>query len=604
MSFKVSLFLLACLVLSVNVPAAELSEEQVRTAAGKAIQLLQSSGKTWYEKQTCVSCHHQALPMMALKLARQHGVPVDEDLARQSAAKAFALLKSLDRAVQSTHLIDPAMDTGMFLVAAHDAGIPPSLGTSVYARLIANRQTEEGKWITIDVRPPQSYSPFTATAVAVRALQFYMPRRLAAESRDRLNRAKKWLLSAHPQNTEDRTFHLLGLAWAGADESYLKKVSTQLLSEQRSDGGWGQLPNLASDAYSTGEALVALHTVGGVPVQHRVYQRGLRFLLDTQFPDGSWLVKTRLHEQRLVSPPYFETGFPHKENQVISCMGTSWAAMALMYSLPRVSSTISPSVDLSDIQPWMEPALFGTAEELRSLLDKGLDPNSKTPEGTTLLMMAAHDPAKVQLLLERGADANAKSRTRYAAVMVAANYRGTTEAVRALLEKGADAAPKPPRPLHNASPLFYAVWSGETDKVGLLLAKGADLNQKMLLIGAFPITPLSLAVSQGDVAMVKYLVQHGAKVNQLDEAGITPLTQAVLANNTEMARALIEMRAKVNHADKLGMTPLLHAAAIDFGNSDMAQLLLEYGANPRLKSKEGLTPAQLAKKYNHANITQ
>jgi len=86
----------------------------------------------------------------------------------------------------------------------------------------------------------------------------------------------------------------------------------------------------------------------------------------------------------------------------------------------------------------METALFGTAAELKTQLDAGLDLNSKTPEGTTLLMMAAHDADKVKLLLSRGADARAKAKTGFTALMVATTYLGTSESVKLLLEHGAE----------------------------------------------------------------------------------------------------------------------------------------------------------------------
>jgi ankyrin repeat protein len=54
-------------------------------------------------------------------------------------------------------------------------------------------------------------------------------------------------------------------------------------------------------------------------------------------------------------------------------------------------------------------ALFGTAEELRALLDAGLDSNSKTANGVTVLMAAASDAGKVKLLLSRGADSKARA---------------------------------------------------------------------------------------------------------------------------------------------------------------------------------------------------
>ena len=42
-----------------------------------------------------------------------------------------------------------------------------------------------------------------------------------------------------------------------------------------------------------------------------VYQRGVRFLLDTQQEDGSWWVKTRSDPIQI----YYESGFPHGKDQ-------------------------------------------------------------------------------------------------------------------------------------------------------------------------------------------------------------------------------------------------------------------------------------------------
>ena len=98
-----------------------------------------------------------------------------------------------------------------------------------------------------------------------------------------------------------------------------------LLSEQRPDGGWAQIPSLASDAYATGEALVALRDSGALAVGDPGYQRGIRFLLNTQFEDGSWYVKSRV----IPIMPYFDSDFPHGADQFISAAATNWAAMAL-----------------------------------------------------------------------------------------------------------------------------------------------------------------------------------------------------------------------------------------------------------------------------------
>jgi len=66
-------------------------------------------------------------------------------------------------------------------------------------------------------------------------------------------------------------------------------VSPALVSLQRADGGWAQIPSLGSDAYSTGSALVALHEAG-ISVTSKTYRRGVQYLLKTQHADGSWRV--------------------------------------------------------------------------------------------------------------------------------------------------------------------------------------------------------------------------------------------------------------------------------------------------------------------------
>jgi ankyrin repeat protein len=573
----------------------------------KPIALLQRTGLAWYDKQTCRSCHQQDLPMMTLRLAQERGVPLDTDRLRQEISRAYGFLSSLDRAVQHTHLIDPSMDYGMSLVAAHDAGVPASLSTAVYARLIASRQRPDGRWITVDLRPPQAHSEFTATAIAMRAVQLYMPAQLASETRDRVKRAAAWLATAEPRTTEDRAFQLRGLVWAGADANQLKALSDRLIAQQRPDGGWSQLARLESDAYATGEVLVALREAS-VPAAHDSWRRGLAYLKNTQKPDGSWLVRSRLHEQRLVSPPYFESGFPYGANQMVSCMGTSWATAALLLSTDPQPRQAARAIDTAAVTaggaPWMETALFGTSSELKTLLDGGLDPNSRTDAGTSLLMLSAGDSAKVRVLIERGAQVNARAATGFTALMVAANA-AATDSMRLLLDSGAEVRTPQPAPLFNASPAFYSVFSGDTEALDLLAARGADLTQKMSLLGQGPIRPLDLAVIQRDVSMVRHLVQHGVNVNADDpDAPISALSLAVISNNVPMARALLELGADVNKVDTVGAAPLLHAVSIDFGDSEMMRLLLAAGAQPGIRSRANASAEELAERYGHAEFAR
>src|SRR5207244_4313328 len=131
------------------------------------------------------------------------------------------------------------------------------------------------------------------------------------------------------------------------------------------DGGWSQLPRLTSDSYATGTVLAALHEAAGLPTAHAVYQRGLRFLLKTQKSDGSWRVPTRLHPPAPVSPPYYNSGFPHNKDQFISIMGTTWAVTAMAHALPFDAKLKRHRIPLPDFSPpqkdpWVRAALSGS----------------------------------------------------------------------------------------------------------------------------------------------------------------------------------------------------------------------------------------------------
>ncbi len=107
-----------------------------------------------------------------------------------------------------------------------------------------------------------------------------------------------------------------------------------LLQSQRDDGGWAQLTGVETDAYATGTALVALHQGGGLATRDAAYRKGLRYLLAGQLADGSWHVKTRSKSIQT----YYESGYPHGEDQFISISAAGWATTALALALPVTSA--------------------------------------------------------------------------------------------------------------------------------------------------------------------------------------------------------------------------------------------------------------------------
>jgi ankyrin repeat protein len=596
--------LILCLCLPV-LDAAPALNDQIRSSAARAVALVQRSATGFYRTQECFSCHDYGLPMLAFRVARERGISVDEAAVAQIAAKGLMKLPdliSIDRAIQDNMLIDTSSSDGWALIAADAAGVRPDLVTAVYARRIANWQRADGHWATIDTRPPQGYSEFTATAAAVQAMKLYMPPQLRQEAADRAARARSWFLTARPHDTEDYTFRLFGLYWTAAQTSETARAARELLALQRSNGGWAQLPHMQPDAYATGQALVALHEAGGIPVTDPAWQKGLQYLLSTQDDRGAWHVHTRMLSPAHVSPPYLESGFPYGHDQYLSTDATCWAAMALMLTLPKVANPrlpqSLPALSPKGVEPWMEQAMFGTAEELKARLATGLDPNSHSADGTTLAMAVAYDPGKLKLLIDRGADINAKAKTGYTALMVATTYRGTAESVKLLLAHNAEAR-SGTGVMFNASPLVLAAMADDAENVSLLLAKGADPNRKMLALGFFPISPLLAAVTFEDPALIRSLVNGGANIHAKDDDGMTALDWAVLAHHPGTVKALLSLgaAADVNAKDSFGYTPLLYASTVDFGDAEILKALLSAGADSKIADKDGKTPLAHAREY-------
>jgi len=585
--------------------AAANRSDDLRNAATRNLALLQASQKHWFEVQRCDSCHHQYQPALAYRAAREHGIAFDETIARADAARAFTYA-DLDKAIQYSWIIEPAVDDAYRLIAADAAGVRPNLTTSVMARLLIARQNPAGDWPSHRQRPPSSYSNVTFTALGVRAIQLYAHPSQKSDVDKHVALARRWLQTHRAVDTEERTYQLLGLKWSGADRDALKKLARELFNAQESDGGWASLDGRASDAYSTAQALVALHEAGGVPVTDSRWQRGIDWLLNTQAADGSWHTRTRLYPPAPLSPPYFESGLPYGHDQFLSAQGGAWAVMALADALgpsKRVVPEPLPGVAPEHVEPWAETILFGSTADVKKLLDNGFDPNAATSSGgTTALMMAAPDAEKMRLLIDRGANVNARSETKYTALMIAAQY-GThsTPAIRLLLAHGADASQAQGRPLFNADPLFLAAYGGNAEVLPDLLKAGASLNGEMTLIGTSNSDAISGAVRHGYLDVAETLVKLGAPVDRTD-ARITPLVKAVLGDQVEMAKFLISKGADVNHVDGNGMTPLLYAASIDFGSSAMIDMLLKAGARTDMKTKEGKTALDLARQYHHTHL--
>jgi ankyrin repeat protein len=297
-----------------------------RAAITRSIQLLERSSDQFFHKSGCFACHEQPAAEFAAAAARAKGIAVDE--------KA-----SSDRIRQVTSTINPVALEGAAALGGADnnlyavealvrAGYPSNRITDYLAANLAASQGGDGGWhLPGYSRSPMQDSDFSRTAMAIRALKTYCTPGRASEMKQRIERGKQWLLHAEPAILEDMDMRLVGVAAAGASAAELRKLAEPILALRDSGGAWAQRPGYPRDAYATGMTLWALNEAGVM----RPDDKGVKFLLATQSPDGSWRVATRATKFQ----EYFESGFPYGSDQWISTMATGWAANALALSIDR-----------------------------------------------------------------------------------------------------------------------------------------------------------------------------------------------------------------------------------------------------------------------------
>jgi len=197
----------------------------------------------------------------------------------------------------------------------------------------------------------------------------------------------------------------------------------------------------------------------------------------------------------------------------------------------------------------------------------------------TPLMWAAESGSltMVKALLARGANVNTLSSWRYAgtsALSLAMNG-GRQDIVKLLLESGADGGGSTGDGL---TPLMTFLRAKDDDAAAALLKNGVGVNVK----DSIGDTPLHVAVSQGNLGLVKAIVAQRADLEARDRTGRNPLMRSVsLAGHQEISLVLLRQGTKVTPS-KPGEPSVVDAfMAYGSWNDAIAQALeAAYTANP------------------------
>ncbi len=241
-------------------------------------------------------------------------------------------------------------------------------------------------------------------------------------------------------------------------------------------------------------------------------------------------------------------------------------------------SISSKQEDLNDLL--FEACEKGDLVAAKKALDKKANPNATGIRAETPLIQAARNSnfSLISLLLNAGANPVMQDDLGHtAADLMGVDTIGTNandpfmgaipgDNVKKSLTEAAAEAKK------TAEDLVTAIAENKTSTAIELINKGAYLDFIDKRSELHP-TPLTTAVSQKNLEILKLLLSKGVRVDRSDAKNRTPLLLAILNKDNESVGLLLKSKAGVNEHDQDGFTPIIAAAAM--GNVDGVKLLLQ-----------------------------
>jgi ankyrin repeat protein len=154
-----------------------------------------------------------------------------------------------------------------------------------------------------------------------------------------------------------------------------------------------------------------------------------------------------------------------------------------------------------------------------------------------------------------------------------------------------------------ATNLKELVKSGSIERLQKYLSSpGVDINDRPGTDEAL----LDYAAEQNQVPVARFLLDHGARVdavqNQGLDAGYTALHRAAITDAADVAQLLLAHGAEVNFHGPLGITPLILAASN--GSRRTAEVLLNHGADVSTPDGHSQTALSEATAHNHGDIVK
>ncbi|XP_072993104.1 potassium channel AKT1-like [Typha latifolia] len=188
-----------------------------------------------------------------------------------------------------------------------------------------------------------------------------------------------------------------------------------------------------------------------------------------------------------------------------------------------------------------DPVMEGVLTEIENMLTRGrLD----LPI-TLCFAVTRGDDVLLHQLLRRGLDANESDNNGHTALHIAAS-KGNEHCVRLLLDYGADPNS---RDSDGIVPLWEALLGKHETVAQLLVDNGADLSSGDMGLYA------CRAAEENSTKLLEDVISYGGDVNLPRKDGSTALHRAVCEGNIQLVKFLLEQGADIDRPDCHGWTP-------------------------------------------------
>jgi ankyrin repeat protein len=328
-------------------------------------------------------------------------------------------------------------------------------------------------------------------------------------------------------------------------------------------------------------------------------------------------IEKLLHLRELISHPLVQSTIPAKTYKQIGDLldqieenGIDSVSDNVVKQLVQLKDKYDGTLnDALSRPPAFIAVQSGDVAELKRLLDAGYDISATIEDDRSLFTIAVESERLdiVETLLERGANVNSSFGNIYDALFSACAYQNP-DLASLLVRHGADikrryTTQSSQGDVGNQTALSFAASKGCFEICKMLIENGAELD----VVSDAGYTPLMWALTNGASEQVALLLlEAGANPdpNTMPRVSFgkktSPVILASINGMNEVVAKLLSKNVHVDTADGDGSTALKHAA--HHGHEAIVEMLLEAGANVNIADSEGWTPLIAAASQGHFDI--